>query len=78
MGWAFYLVIFSASLYAINALTPKPPTERPASLKDIDIPTAEPGRPIPVIFGTVKLTGVNIVWYGDLASSPVRVKASEQ
>lgn len=78
MGWAYYLVIFAASAYAISALTPRPPINRPEALKDIDIPTAEPGRPIPVIFGTVKLTGVNVVWYGDLASSPVRVKASDQ
>lgn len=39
---------------------------RPASLTDIDAPTAEPGRPIPVVFGTCLVKSLNVVWYGDL------------
>ena len=41
-------------------------TSEPATLKDFSAPTASENRPIPVIWGTVKLTGPNVTWYGDL------------
>lgn len=41
-------------------------TSEPATLKDFTAPTASENRPIPVIWGTVKLTGPNVTWYGDL------------
>jgi hypothetical protein len=75
--WLFVLRIVTAlALAALSyALTPRPKTERPkaAGLDEIDIPTAEEGRPIPVVFGTVLLTGPNVVWAGDL-----RVETIEQ
>lgn len=54
------------------ALAPRPPQPKPASLSDIDAPTAEEGRPVPVVFGTVLVRGVNVVWYGDLAVEPIQ------
>jgi hypothetical protein len=36
------------------------------SLDQLDIPTAEIGKEIPVLFGTKKVTSPNVVWYGDL------------
>ena len=38
---------------------------QPEEMKDMESPTAEAGRPIPVIFGEVELSGVNIIWFGD-------------
>jgi hypothetical protein len=35
------------------------------------VPTAEPGKPVPVAFGTVVIEIPNIVWYGDLSTSPI-------
>src|SRR5690606_37364129 len=29
-------------------------------------------RPIPVLFGTKRITGANIVWYGDLSTSKIK------
>lgn len=55
------------------ALAPRPPTPRAAALTDFTLPTAEQGRPIPIIFGTANITGSNCVWYGDLSTSPVTV-----
>lgn len=57
-------------------LRPKPKTEnvRPANLGDFSFPTATQGRIVPIIWGTVKLEGPNVVWYGDLQQIPVREK----
>lgn len=60
----FYLIIIIlAVVYASSA---KPPEVKPATLGDMEVPTAEEGRAIPVVFGTVLLKSPNIVWYGDL------------
>jgi uncharacterized membrane protein len=75
--WAqiFILVISAILSYA---LAPKPPQPKPASIEDFDVPVAEEGRPIPVVFGTVTLTGANVLWYGDLRSTPIKSKGGKK
>lgn len=46
-------------------LMPKPKTPKPAAAQDLESPTAEAGRPIAVIFGTITVKGPNILWYGE-------------
>jgi hypothetical protein len=70
------IVVVSAVISA--ALAPKPQPPKPARLEDFDAPTAEEGRPIPVIFGTVWVTGPNIVWYGDLRTTPIQTKGGKK
>lgn len=48
---------------------------QPSSLGDFQAPTAEEGRAIPVIFGTVKLAAPNVVWFGDLKINAIKKKA---
>ena len=50
------------------ALRPKPEAQPPAALEDFQAPTAEEGRPIPVIFGEVLVESPNVVWFGHLKS----------
>lgn len=45
-------------------LRPKPKVEQPAA-QDMDNPTASAGRPIPVLFGTVTVKGLNVLDYFD-------------
>lgn len=68
----WFVVVFIASLVASLALAPKPPEPKPAGLADINVPTAEPGRPIPIVFGTVLLEDPNVVWYGDLSTTEIK------
>lgn len=72
-----YLIVFIVALVIAVALQPKPAEQKPATLDDFNMPTAEPGRPIPVIFGTYTIKSPNIVWYGDLASSPVKTSGGK-
>lgn len=65
--WAT-IIYFVVTLVLTIALAPRPPTVRAATLTDFTLPTADQGRPIPVVFGQVLITGPNCVWYGDLAT----------
>jgi hypothetical protein len=42
-------------------LAPKPKEPKPPALQDFDAPTAEAGRPIPVIWGNLTITGLNVI-----------------
>jgi hypothetical protein len=68
----WYLVVIIVAALISVALAPKPPEPKPAALSDIDAPTAEEGRPIPVVFGSVLIRGANVVWYGDLDADPIK------
>jgi hypothetical protein len=56
-------------------LAPKPQKQKPAAAQDWQNPTAEAGRPIPVIFGTIKVTGSNVLWYGDKSITTIWVQS---
>ena len=71
MGWE-YLIIFIISLVVCYAMTPKVAQPKPASLSDMNVPTAEPGGCVPVIFGTRLISSANVVWYGDFKYSPIK------
>lgn len=67
-----YLAVIVISAFVASALAPKPPAPKPASLADFDIPTAEEDREIPVVFGTVTITGPNVIFNGNLRSEAIR------
>lgn len=61
------IILAAASLVLGVVMRPKVrDTSEPATLKDFNAPTTSENRPIPVVWGTVKLTGPNVTWYGDL------------
>lgn len=75
--FSYLAILIVASLIA-SALAPKPPVPKPATIADFDVPTAEQGRPIPVVFGTVLVTGANVVWYGDLEAKAIKKKGGKK
>lgn len=72
-----FALMFVVGLFAASVGSPKDNIPKPASLSELDAPTAEPGRPLPVVFGTVRMKAPNIVWYGDLGNSPIRVEGGK-
>lgn len=76
--WWVQLILLVVSYIVSAALAPKPPKPKPAALEDFDIPIAEQGRPIPVIFGTVLVTGPNVLWYGDLRTTAITSKSGKK
>jgi hypothetical protein len=72
----FWLIIELVLLVAstvLTALLAKSPAGKASALGDFQAPTAEEGRVIPVVFGTVECKGPNVTWYGNLKSTGVRV-----
>lgn len=71
MGFFVSLIWFAAS-WVLSWLTrprPEHQNQKPKGLDEFNAPTATEGRPVPVIWGRVQLTGPNVVWYGDLRTS---------
>jgi len=70
------LVIAALSLVLSELLRPKPKLEnaRPAGIGDFNFPTAIEGRVVPIIWGRVKLSGPNVVWWGDLRQLAISKK----
>ena len=56
-------------------LAPKPKAAKPDAARDFEAPTAEAGRPVPVIFGDVTIKGANVLWYGDIRTKTHKIKA---
>lgn len=69
------LLLFIATTVIGELLAPKN-KQHPGALGDFNFPTAQAGRAIPVVYGTVTLSGGNTVWWGDLKTTPVKQKSS--
>lgn len=66
---ALQIIGYLASTYSIIKYLATPfDSPKASGLSDYGIPTADASRAIPVVFGTVKLTGANVIWYGDFGS----------
>lgn len=67
-------ILISAALSYFLAPSPtssQGPPPDPAGIDDFQVPTASVGRDIPVLFGTRKISGPNVVWYGHLRTRPI-------
>jgi len=75
--WNFVIAAI-VSLVIVYATRPKPETPQAATLEQFDIPTAEAGRPIPVLFGTREIKSHNCVWYGDVRTVAIKSKSGKK
>lgn len=75
VAWFIPLLISLAVQVIAYILMPKPKAPKPEAAQDLQNPTAEAGRPIPVVFGTVTIKGVNILWFGDKSIRTYKQKA---
>ena len=73
-----YLVILIATIAVSLAMAPKIPQRKPESLEDSGIPTADPSRYVPVLFGTRTIKKSNVMYYGDLLTTPIYADAGKK
>lgn len=72
--WAL-IAIQVVSAFLIAALTSKP---KGPEVQQADLPVAEDGAPVPVIFGDVWIEDSNILWFGDQDQTPIKRKANKK
>jgi len=72
------LLVWAVTTVAFELIRPKPKFEdaRPAGLGDFNFPTATEGRPVPLVWGRVKLKGPNLIWYGNFRKQAVSEEIS--
>jgi hypothetical protein len=66
LPWLASLLISLALNIVAYLIMPRAPTQKPAATKDMEAPTADAGRPIPKVFGTVTVKGLNVLAFTDL------------
>lgn len=73
----FWLVIglAIAAVALTFLLAPRIKAPKPEAAKDLEDPTTEAGRPVPVVFGTITVKGLNVLWYGEKSKDTFKVKA---
>lgn len=76
MWWIF--AVFVAAMVVSYVMMPKPQTSKPAGINEIEAPTAEAGREIPVLFGTRDLDNLNCVWSGDVRTKAIKQKGGKK
>lgn len=72
------IAVLVVAAFVSAALAPKQAPPKPSSLSDFDVPTADEGREIPVVFGTVTVTGPNVIWYGDFGVDAITAKGGKK
>lgn len=72
-----YLIIMIIMIILAVALAPKPKSSKPPSLQDFDVPTAEDGREVIDVMGTVWIDDPNVIWYGDLSTQPIKASGGK-
>jgi hypothetical protein len=74
-GWFIWLLVAIAFQVIAFLLRPKPKTQKPPEAQDLENPVAERGKPVPVVFGTVIVKGLNVLWYGDKQKRTFQINA---
>lgn len=71
MPWV-QIAVWVVMTYLSYVLAPKPQDAVAGNLDDGNVPIAEEGVEIPVVFGTRDISGANVVWYGDVRTTPIK------
>jgi hypothetical protein len=70
------IIVAAVASSALNfLLQPRVKGDKPDAVTDLEDPTAEAGRPIPVVFGSVMIKGGNVLWSGQKSTVQKKVKA---
>lgn len=73
-GFFTQLLVGVALMVLAFLIMPKPKQEKPEASRDLENPTAEAGRPIPVVFGTIEVKGGNVIDYMDKGKEDLEVR----
>lgn len=72
-----YVAVFIVGLLYAYAAAPKNKNQK-IEQDSFEAPTAEEGKVIPVLFGTRDIKSPNIIWYGDVSTTPVKKRGGKK
>lgn len=72
-----YIILLIISILLSVLLQPKPPPG-PSPQEISAVPTADPSRSVPVLFGTRTIKTGNVIWYGDFYTEPHKTSAGKK
>lgn len=67
-------IAVAVALMALSILLTPRPKAAATEAQDLEAPKASAGTPIPVVFGTKTVSGVNVLWYGEKTTARYKVK----
>lgn len=68
------IVVAVALAVVAHLFAPKPSDPQSDATRDLEAPTADAGRPVPVVFGEVTVKGPNCLGYWEISKQTVKVK----
>lgn len=68
-------ILFAPIRFILKLLQPKAKQPKPDAVQDLEDPTADAGRPIPVAFGTIMIKGLNVLHFGDKSRKREKITA---
>jgi len=74
MAW-LNLIAAAIFIFLSFLLRSKPKKSKGPEFSDPETPTAEAGRPIPVLFGCMTITGVNVIAVPDKTFHTFKIRA---
>lgn len=74
MNFLIQLVVALVLVVISVVLTPKVKQSKP-EIRELEDPTADAGREIPVVFGTISVKDSNVLWFGEKTTKSYTVDA---
>lgn len=72
------MILISIAVSSAAMVLNPPPKPPDATAGQLDIPTADEGRAIPVVYGTITIKSCNIIdWFG-ASTTPIRTEGGKK
>lgn len=71
-----YVIIWAITSLISYALSPRPQNQKPEGFEDVEIPSVEEGKDIPVIFGRMEISPF-VGWYGDFSTKAIKAEGKK-
>lgn len=72
--WLVALIVSVAINVAALIITPRPKAAKPDAVQQAENPTADAGKPIPVLFGKARISETNIIGFWDKSTRQYEIK----
>ena len=76
MVWG--IVVWIALMVISYLMTPKAAKPVTPAVGELNATVVDSYSPVPVLFGTRLLSNPNLVWYGDIRTTPIKTKGGKK